>query len=119
MVRKILHYPQVTTHPNRVPVILQLKETTFRSITPTYLRISSTAHLHEYHHRSRHQVLTGIAPTRFGLKLLMLQSLQNIRRPQNYKIRRILGKMGVPVGGPALTITATEHMRDPGTSFGT
>jgi len=118
-VRITFHYPPVTTHPNRVPVILQLKEFMSRSITPTYLQISSTVHLHKYHHRSRHQVLTDIAPTRFGLKLLMLQSLQDIHGPRNYKIRRISGMIDVPVGGPALTLTATKHMGDPGMLFGT
>jgi len=79
-VRITFHHPPVTTHPDRVLVILQLNDTTSRSITPTYLRISSTVHLHRYHHRSRHQVPTSIALTRFGLELLMVYRTSTDRR---------------------------------------
>ena len=52
-VRMSFHYPPVTTHSDRVPIIPQLKETASCSITPTYLRIGSAVHFHKYHHRSR------------------------------------------------------------------
>jgi len=44
----------------------------------------------------------------------IVDGLQDIYRPQNYKIRRISD-----VGGPALTITAAKRMDDSRTLIGT
>ena len=112
-VRIAFHYPPATTHSNRAPIILQFKETISCSITPT----SSTVHFHRCW--TTHQVLIRYCTNKIQTKLLMLQSLQNIHRPRNCKIRRISGTMDVKIGGAALTITETEYIDDLRTLLGT